>query len=64
MPHGALLLLCERKLWLMADSSENWSPMYIERIETVPVTKENLLALMNRGMSTFVRRCDIIDRIS
>ncbi|EJT04973.1 hypothetical protein [Rhizobium sp. CCGE 510] len=40
-----------------------WSPMRLERIETFPVSKENILTLLNSEMGSFVKSYEIIDVI-
>lgn len=37
--------------------------MRLERIETVPVTRDAFLALLNDGVGSIVRNYDIIDTI-
>lgn len=38
-------------------------PIRLERIETVPVTKEAMLALLNEGVGAIVRTYDIVGTI-
>lgn len=40
-----------------------WPPMRLERIETVPVTKDTILALLNDGVGAIVKAYDIIETI-
>ncbi len=41
----------------------DWPPMRLERIETVPVTRDALLALLNDGVGAIVKTYDIIETI-
>lgn len=48
----------------VADEPDHvWPPMRLERIETVPVTKDAILALLNEGIGAFVKTYDIIETI-
>ncbi|AGS25164.1 hypothetical protein [Rhizobium etli] len=40
-----------------------WSPMRLEKIETLPVSKECILALLNSDMGAFVKSYEVIDVI-
>lgn len=46
-----------------SDPDDSWTPMQLEKIETVPVSRESVLALLNDGIGTFVKRYTIIDTI-
>jgi hypothetical protein len=45
------------------DPGHDWPPMRLERIETVPVTKDAFLALLNDGVGAIVRSYNIIETI-
>jgi hypothetical protein len=38
-------------------------PMHLERVVTVPVTKEVMVALLNSGVGAIVKKYDIIETI-
>lgn len=42
------------------DPETEWPEMRIERIETVPITRSNLLALLNDGVGAIVQKYEII----
>lgn len=46
-----------------SETENSWSPMQLEKIETVPISKESLLALLNYGMGAIVKSYEIIDVI-
>lgn len=46
-----------------AQPDVDWSPMRLEKIETHPITKETLLALLNDGVGSLVKNYEIIDVI-
>lgn len=45
------------------EPGHDWPPMRLERIETVHVTRDALLALLNDGVGAIVRTYDIIETI-
>lgn len=45
---------------IIADDHAAWSPLQLELIETLPMTKHNTLLLLNRGVSAVVKRHAII----
>ena len=46
-----------------SESDHDLPPMHLERIVTVPVTKEAMIALLNSGVSAIVENYDIIETI-
>ena len=46
-----------------SEPESTWSPMQLEKIETVPLSKESLLALLNDGVGAIVKSYEIIDII-
>ncbi|QND46948.1 hypothetical protein HB780_14505 [Rhizobium lusitanum] len=46
-----------------SEPENSWSPMQLEKIETVPISKESLLALLNDGVGAIVKSYEIIDII-
>ncbi len=45
------------------EPGHDWPPMRLERMETVPVTREAFLALLNDGVGAIVKTYDIIETI-
>lgn len=45
------------------EPGHDWPPMRVERIETVPVTRDAFLALLNDGVGAIVKTYDIIETI-
>jgi hypothetical protein len=45
------------------DSDDIWSPMQIEKIVMLPMTRSNLLTLLNQGMEAVVLKAEIIEII-
>ncbi len=45
------------------DREQDVPSMHIERIETVPLTKDAVLALLNEGVGAIVKRYDIIETV-
>jgi hypothetical protein len=45
------------------EPGHDWPAMRLERIETVPVTRDALLALLNDGVGAIVKTYHIIDTI-
>jgi len=54
---------CELREDVEGEPENNWSPMQLEKIETVPVSRENIFALLNDGVGAFVKNYEIIDII-
>ncbi|ABC90792.1 hypothetical conserved protein [Rhizobium etli CFN 42] len=40
-----------------------WSPMRLEKIETLPISKASILALLNSDLGSFVKSYEVIDVI-
>lgn len=55
--------LLEMRKEMTVDHGESWSPMRLEKIETLPITKETILALLNDGMGALLKSYEIIDVI-
>ncbi|RUV67786.1 hypothetical protein EOA78_28905 [Mesorhizobium sp. M5C.F.Cr.IN.023.01.1.1] len=45
------------------ETDEEWSKMYIEKIETFPMTKDNILALLNEGVGAIVKNHEVVGTI-
>lgn len=45
------------------EPGHEWPPMRLERIETVPVTRDAFLALLNDGVGAIENTYDIIETI-
>ncbi|WP_430442331.1 hypothetical protein [Shinella sp.] len=45
------------------EADQDCPPMRLERIETVPVTKDTILALLNDGVGAIAKSYDIIETI-
>ena len=45
------------------DADDIWSPMQIEKIVMLPMTRSNLLTLLNQGMEAVVLKAEIIEII-
>lgn len=45
------------------EPGHHWPPMRLERIETVPVTRDAFLALLNNGVGAIIKTYDIIETI-
>lgn len=60
---GARAALRELRGDIESDPDDTWTPMQLEKIETLPVSRENILALLNDGIGAFVRRYEIIDTL-
>ncbi|MDK1493891.1 hypothetical protein QN219_28285 [Sinorhizobium sp. 7-81] len=48
---------------LMASDEEALPPFRIEKIETLPVSKANLLTLLNDGMAAFLKSYEIVETV-
>ncbi|PJR12799.1 hypothetical protein [Sinorhizobium meliloti] len=46
-----------------AEPEEEWSPRRLEKIETLPISKETVLALLNDGVGSIVKSYEVIDVI-
>jgi hypothetical protein len=46
-----------------SDPEMTWSPTRIEKIETLPVSAQTILALLNDGMGAFIKKYEIIETI-
>jgi len=60
---GARQALCELREDVEGEPENNWSPMQLEKIETVPVSRESIFVLLNDGVGAFVKNYEIIDII-
>ena len=40
-----------------------WEPMRLERIETLPLTAETLLILLNKGVGAIIRNYEVVQTI-
>lgn len=56
--------LCELREDVKSDPENNWPPMQLEKIETVPISKEGVFALLNDGIGAIVKSYEIIDVIN
>ncbi|MGO4569341.1 hypothetical protein AB4Z52_30920 [Rhizobium sp. 2YAF20] len=46
-----------------SEPESSWPPMQLEKIETVPISRESIFALLNDGIGAFVKSYEIIDII-
>ncbi|WP_104668770.1 hypothetical protein [Ensifer adhaerens] len=46
-----------------SEAGYTWQPMQLEKIETLPVSRETILALLNDGVGSFVRKYEIVEVI-
>jgi benzoyl-CoA reductase/2-hydroxyglutaryl-CoA dehydratase subunit BcrC/BadD/HgdB len=46
-----------------SEPESSWPPMQLEKIETIPISKESIFALLNDGVGAFVKSYEIIDVI-
>ncbi|MGR9438404.1 hypothetical protein ACU8V1_25845 (plasmid) [Rhizobium leguminosarum] len=46
-----------------SEPENKWSPIQLEKIESLPISKETIFALLNDGMGTFVKSHEIVDII-
>lgn len=46
-----------------AGDDEAFPPIRIEKIETLPVSKANLLTLLNEGMGAFLKSYEIVETV-
>ncbi|WP_026616825.1 hypothetical protein [Ensifer aridi] len=44
-----------------SDQDDEWPPMQLEKIETLPISKASILALLNEGVGAFVKSYEIIE---
>lgn len=49
---------------IVADAEETWVPMQLERIDTLPLTKDNLLALLNNGVGSVVKKYEVLEIVA
>lgn len=40
-----------------------WEPMRLERIETLPLTAETLLILLNKGIGAIIKNYEVVETI-
>ncbi|UIY30999.1 hypothetical protein LZK73_11990 [Neorhizobium galegae] len=43
------------------DVDDEWPPMQLEKVETLPISKASILALLNDGVGAFVKSYEIIE---
>ncbi|MGO6982553.1 hypothetical protein [Rhizobium leguminosarum] len=58
---GAREALRELRGDIESDPDDTWTPMQLEKIETVPLSRESILALLNDGIGAVVNQYEIID---
>ncbi|AYG64411.1 hypothetical protein [Rhizobium jaguaris] len=46
-----------------SEPGNRWWPMQLEKIETLPVSRESIFALLNDGIGAFVNNYEILDII-
>jgi hypothetical protein len=46
-----------------SEPESRWPPMQLERIETLPISKDSIFALLNDGVGAFVKSYEVIDII-
>ncbi|ACP22420.1 hypothetical protein NGR_b09670 (plasmid) [Sinorhizobium fredii NGR234] len=59
---GAREALCELRGDVESEDDE-WLPMQLEKIETLPISTESILALLNDGVGAFVKSYEIVEVI-
>ncbi|MQW85987.1 hypothetical protein [Sinorhizobium saheli] len=57
---GAREALRELRADVESDNEE-WPPMQLEKIETLPISKDSILALLNDGMGAFMKSYAILE---
>lgn len=57
---GAVLALRDD---IMVDPEVEWPTMILEKIETTPVTRSSVLALLNNGPGAFIAKYEVIETI-
>ncbi len=48
---------------VISDPVDDWWPMQLEKIETLPISRDSIFALLNDGVGAFVKSYEIIDII-
>ena len=62
-PEQAHRVLLEIRDEVSSDPEMEWTVMNLEKVETVPVSQTNILALLNEGVGSFIQKYEIIDRV-
>jgi hypothetical protein len=62
-PEQAHRVLLEIRDEVSSDPEMEWTVMNLEKVETVPVSRTNILALLNEGVGSFIQKYEIIDRV-
>ncbi len=60
---GARAAIVELRDAIVHEPGHDWPPMRLERIETVPVTRDAFLALLDDGVGAIIKSYDIIETI-
>ena len=47
----------------MGDPEVEWPAMLLEKIETIPITRSGVLALLNNGPGAFIANYEVIETI-
>ena len=53
----------ELRAEITADSENSLRKVYLEKIETHPVSKDTILALLNQGIGAFIKTYEVVDII-
>lgn len=61
--HSARAAVMELRNDIIDDPDGEWPRMHIEKIETLPVSKDTLLAFLNDGVGSFIKRYEIVETI-
>ncbi|RWB98679.1 MULTISPECIES: hypothetical protein [unclassified Mesorhizobium] len=54
----------ELRAEIAADPDEEWFPMQLEKIETLPISKETIFALLNKGVGAFLKSYEITEVVN
>ncbi|MGV2184098.1 hypothetical protein [Rhizobium rhizogenes] len=61
--HSARAAVLELRNDIIDDPDGEWPRMHIERIETLPVSQDTLLAFLNDGVAALIKRYEIVETI-
>jgi hypothetical protein len=48
---------------VISDRADEWWPMQLEKIETLPISRDTIFALLNDGVGSFIKSYKVIDII-
>ena len=55
--------LHELRCDVISDPADEWWPVQLEKIETLPISREGIFALLNDGVGSFIKSYEVIDII-